>query len=158
MEKTTEKNQEEKEEIMEMLNEVMEEADRIISEEWSVEKEAENTVSIVHKWFQRDDERQQMINYAYKLGGIDFVTMIECENWNWSLTAKWDGWHALWLCQMNDRWHKVPEWYTTDWRVAVEYCYQKWSTHTKFYGPSRIIKWKKCANYVLDRFEINDAG
>lgn len=160
MEKTTEKNQSEYERVEKMINDAMEEAERLAASETETAgtaKVIENTVSIVHKWFHSDDERQEMINYAYELWGIDFVTMIECENWNWSLTAKGDGWHAHWLCQINDRWHTVPEWYTGDWKIAIDYCYEKWSTGTKFYWPSRRVKWKKCANYVLDRFIINDA-
>lgn len=159
MEKTTEKNQEE--EVKQMINEAMEEADRMASSETETagtSKVIENTVPIVHKWFQSDDVRQNMVQYAYKLGGMDFVTMIECENWNWSLTARGDSWHAHGLCQMSDLYHRdIPADYKTNWVVAVEYCYQKFSTGTKFYWPSRKIKWKKCANYVLDRFIINDA-
>lgn len=116
----------------------------------------ENTVPIVHKWFQSDDPRQKMVQYAYKLGWIDFVTMMECENWNWSLSARWDGWKAYWLCQINTRYHKLPEWYLDTWQVQVEYCYEKWSTHTVFYWPNRRIKWVKCSEYVKDRFIIND--
>lgn len=35
---------------------------------------------IIHQWFVRDDFKQDLIEYAYNLGWIDFVTMIECEN------------------------------------------------------------------------------
>lgn len=115
----------------------------------------ENTVPIVHKWFQSDDERQKMVQYAYKLGGIDFVTMIECENWNWNISAIGDSGKAFGLCQMNTNYHKLPEWYKNVWQVQVEYCYEKWSTGTKFYWPTRKIKWQTCKNYVLDRFQIN---
>ena len=116
----------------------------------------ENTVPIVHKWFQSNDERQSMVQYAYKLGGIDFVTMIECENWNWNIKAIGDWWHAFGLCQMNTNYHKLPADYKTVWQVQVEYCYEKWSTGTKFYWPSRKIKGQRCSNYVLDRFIINN--
>ena len=97
-----------------------------------------------------------MVQYAYKLWGMDFVTMIECENWNWNIKAIWDGGHAFGLCQMNTNYHKLPEWYKDIWQVQVEYCYKKWSTGTKFYWPSRKIKGQTCSNYVLDRFEINN--
>lgn len=114
-------------------------------------------VPIVHKWFSTEDIRQKYVQYAYKLWGIDFVTMMECENGNWNIKAVWDGGHAFWLCQMNTNYHKLPEWYKDTWQVQVEYCYQKWSTGTKFYWPTRIIKKQKCKDYVLDRFIINDA-
>ena len=98
-----------------------------------------------------------MVQYAYKLWGMDFVTMIECENWNWSIKAIGDGGHAFWLCQMNDLYHKdFPADYKEVWQVQVEYCYKKWSTGTKFYWPSRKIKGQTCSRYVLDRFEINN--
>ena len=118
-------------------------------------KVIENTVPIVHKWFGADDERQKMVQYAYKLWWIDFVKMIECENWNWKISAVWDGWHAFGLCQMNTNYHKLPADYKTVWQVQVEYCYQKWSTGTRFYWPTRKIKGQTCANYVTDRFIIN---
>lgn len=122
---------------------------------WTAEV-IENTVPIVHKWFGADDLRQKMVQYAYKLGWIDFVTMMECENWNWDIKAIWDWGHAFWLCQMNTNYHRLPEWYREVWQVQVEYCYEKRSTGTKFYWPSRKIKWQRCSNYVLDRFQIND--
>ena len=124
--------------------------------EWLEKITEENTVPIVHKWFSSDDERQKMVQYAYKLGWIDFVTMMECENWNWNIKAIGDGGHAFGLCQMNTRYHKLPEGYRDTWQVQVEYCYEKRSTGTKFYWPTRKIKGQTCKNYVLDRFIIND--
>lgn len=112
----------------------------------------ENTIPIVHKWFDTSDIRQKYVQYAYKLWGIDFVTMLECENGNWDIKAVWDSWKAYWLCQMNTNYHKLPEWYKDTWQIQIEYCYQKWSTWTRFYWPTRIIKWHRCSNYVLDRF------
>ena len=114
-----------------------------------------STQKITHKWFAADDLKQQMVQYAYELWGLDFVKMIECENWNWNISAIWDSWKAFWLCQINTRYHKLPEWFKENWRVQVEYCYNKWSTWTRFYWPSRKIKGTSCANYVSSRFIIN---
>lgn len=117
--------------------------------------EAENraTKKITHKWFPSDSYVQDIVNYAYQLGWMDFVYVLECENWSYRLDSKGDGGHAHWLCQMNDRYHKdIPSDYTTNWKVAVEYCYSKWKNGTAFYWPSRIIKGKKCYQYVSDRF------
>ena len=116
------------------------------------EKPTETAGSIVHKWFQTDDERQEMINYAYKLWWIDFVKMIECENWNWSISAVGDNWKAFWLCQINTNYHKLPEWYKEDWKLQIETCYDKWKNGTKFYWPSRIVKGQRCSSYVSSRF------
>ena len=110
---------------------------------------------IVHKWFSADDLRQKYVQYAYKLGGMDFVTMIECEAWSWSIHARWDNWHARGLCQLNDRWHYVSEAYKTTWQVQIEACYKKWKWGTKFYWPSRKINGQRCSSYVLNRFVIN---
>lgn len=111
-----------------------------------------STVPIVHLWFSTEDIRQKYVQYAYKLGGMDFVTMLECENGNRNLKAVGDSGKAFGLCQINTKYHKLPEWYHDIWQVQIEYCYEKRSTGTKFYGPTRKIKWQRCSNYVLNRF------
>ena len=90
-----------------------------------------------------------MVQYAYKLGGYDFVAMIECENWNRDVHARGDSGEAYWLCQMNRLYHKdIPQaYYDGVWQV-----HQKWSKGTRFYWPWRIIKGQKCYNYIRDRF------
>lgn len=96
---------------------------------------------------------QNIVNYAYKLGGMDFVYVLECENGSYRLDSVGDHGHAHWLCQMNDRYHKdIPADYTTNRVRAVEYCYSKWKGWTKFYWPSRRIKGQTCSNYVKSRF------
>lgn len=122
---------------------------------------AEATVSeekkpIKHLWYSDDSYVQEFVNYAYELWWIDFVTMIECENWRWTLDWTSDWWHSHWLCMINDRWHKIPDWFYTDYKIQIDYCYQKFIWWTKFYWPNREVKWVKCKDYVLNRFEIND--
>lgn len=96
---------------------------------------------------------QNIVNYAYKLGGMDFVYVLECENGSYRLDSVGDHGHAHWLCQMNDRYHKdIPADYTTNRVRAVEYCYSKWKQWVAFYWPSRIVKGQKCYNYVKSRF------
>ena len=107
---------------------------------------------IVHNWYSQDSIVQKIVNYAWKLWGWDFVAVLECEA-SYGLNQLWDGWHAHGICQINDRYHKdIPAEYTTNWVVAVEYCYQKRSSWTKFYWPGRMIKWVRCSEYVKDRF------
>jgi hypothetical protein len=118
------------------------------------EAEEKSKQIITHKWFAEDDEKQKYVQYAYDLWWIDLVKLIECENWNWSLWAVWDGWKAFGLCQINVNYHKLPQDYKTNWKVQVETCYEKWKWWTKFYWPSRIIKGQKCSNYVSNRFII----
>lgn len=109
---------------------------------------------IVHKWFDYNDPRQDMVWYAYKLWWIEFVALIECEDWNRDIKKKWDHGYALGLCQLNKRWHKRTEDYINRRQSQVEVCYWKWTHHTKFNGPYRKINWMYCKDYVLDRFVI----
>jgi hypothetical protein len=108
---------------------------------------------ITHKGFPADSNVQNIVRYAYKLWWYDFVAVLECENGSYDLNARGDNWHSRSLCQVNDRYHKdIPSDFTTNRVVAVEYCYQKRSTHTVFYWPNRKIKWVKCKDYVKSRF------
>lgn len=109
---------------------------------------------ITHTGYSPDDERQKMVQKAYWLGWLDFVLMIECESW-FNPNAKWDSWRSYGLCQMNSRWHKIPQDYYSSWEYQIDYCYQKRKGWTKFYGPNRKIKGQTCSNYVKNRFIIN---
>lgn len=118
--------------------------------------QAKKNWQITHLWFSEESYVQNIVNYAYKLWGMDFVLMLECENGSYRLDATSDRWRSRWLCMVNNRWHKdTPSEYTTSWVVAVEYCYQKWKGWTKFYGPQRKIKGQTCSNYVRNRFRFN---
>ena len=109
---------------------------------------------MIHEGYPSDSLVQKIVNYAYKLWGYDFVAVLECENGQYNLFARWDSGNAFWLCQMNRLYHKdIPkEYYEWVWQVQVEYCYQKWKAWTRFYWPTRIIKGQKCYDYVRDRF------
>ena len=113
-----------------------------------------STEHIQHTGYSSDDQRQLMAQKAYDLGWMEFVLMIECESW-FNPRARWDSWRAYGLCQMNNRWHNIPQQYYDDWSYQIDYCYQKWSTWTKFYGPNRKINGQTCKNYVKNRFIIN---
>ena len=110
-------------------------------------------VTIQHKWYSLDDERQLMVQKAYDLWWIEFVTMIECES-AFNPSAIGDNGRAYGLCQLNNRWHKVSEEYKNSWGIQIDTCYQKWISWTKFYGNTRKIKGQLCKDYVLDRFII----
>lgn len=117
------------------------------------------TGSIRHTWYPEDSLAQRVVSYAYELGGLDFVLVFECENGTYDMNRLGDHGHAHGLCQINDHFHKnIPAEYFTDWKFAVEYCYQKWKSGTPFYGPTTRRKstgWKMCKDYVLNRFVIN---
>ena len=159
MEKTTEKNpveylepnptEEEVEEqikVIEKVNEAIDEADKNVIQ-------LNYTGTLTHKGYPKDSIVQNIVWYAYKLGGMDFVYVLECENGIYDLKRNGDNGHAWGICQINDRFHKdIPTDYKTNWVVAVEYCYKKRKWGTPFYWPSRIIKWVRCSTYVKDRF------
>jgi hypothetical protein len=46
---------------------------------------------LFHAGFNEADYKQKLIQYAYKLGGMDFVYMLECENGNRDIHAIGDG-------------------------------------------------------------------
>ena len=145
----TEEDVEEQIRVMEMVNGAMEEAEKQVQES---NIQVNYTGTLIHKGFKEDDEKQKMVAYAYKLGGLDFVKVIECENGNWNINAVGDGWKAFGLCQINVNYHKLPDNYKTSRQVQVETCYNKWKNGTKFYWPSRIVKGVKCSSYVSNRF------
>jgi len=95
---------------------------------------------ITHLWYLSSDIRQQYVQYAYDVGWIDLVLLIECENGRRDTFAKWDSGKAIGLCQMNTIYHKLPDMYYQDWMFQVEYCTEKMNWGTKFYWPNRIIK------------------
>lgn len=95
-----------------------------------------------------------MVQKAFEVGWIDLVVLIECENGKRDPFAVWDGGDAHWLCQINKRFHKIPQEYFDDRWYQIQLCNEKLKWWTVFYWPSRQIKWMKCAEYVLDRFTI----
>ena len=113
----------------------------------------EDEPSIWHTGFSTGDSRQEIVQEAYDLWGIDFVSLIECENGNRDPKATWDYGKSHWLCMLNTRWHKEPlspSW--NDWRNQISVCFEKWKSWTKFYWPQRLIWGKKCWEAVKNRF------
>ena len=108
---------------------------------------------IQHLGFSPTDYRQEIVQEAYQLGGLDFVSLIECENGQWLTGAVGDYGKSHWLCMLNTRWHKEPlspSW--NDWRNQISVCFEKWKSGTKFYWPQRLIWGKRCWKVVKDRF------
>lgn len=115
----------------------------------------EDEPSIWHSGFLSGDCRQEIVQEAYDLWGLDFVALIECDNGNRDPKALWDYGKSHWLCMLNTRWHKEPfspSW--NDWRNQLSICYSKWKWGTKFYWPSRLIWGKRCWEVVKERFYI----
>ena len=116
----------------------------------------EDELSIWHAGFSTGDSRQEIVQEAYDLWGIDFVALIECENGNRDPKATWDYGKSHWLCMLNTRWHKEPlspSW--NDWRNQISVCFEKWKGGTKFYWPSRLIWGKRCSEVAKNRFYLS---
>lgn len=111
------------------------------------------TERIMHSGFSPDDPRQRMVAEAYDLWGLEFVSLIECENGLRNPKAVWDGGLSFWLCQLNIRRHWEPleeEWNDRTYQLSI--CYQKRKWGTKFYWPQRLIWGKRCSEVVKKRF------
>ena len=114
-----------------------------------------STGRIMHSGFSPDDPRQRMVAEAYDLWGVDFVSLIECENGLRNPKAVWDGGMSFWLCQLNIRRHGEPlEEERNDRTYQLSVCYSKRKAGTKFYWPQRKIRGKKCSEVVKERFYI----
>lgn len=121
-------------------------------------------VTIQHKWYSLDDERQLMVQKAYDLWWIELVTLIECENWSWlptkqsNVVKNWIREPSFWLCQISRKYHPEivndPRFWN-DWEWQINKCEELRKWGTKFYAPQRKINWVVCEKYVLDRFIIN---
>lgn len=114
---------------------------------------AEHQPTVLHSGFLPSDPRQEIVVEAYRLWGLDFISMIECENGSRDPTARGDWGKAYGLCQLNTRRHKeplAPE--RKDWRNQLSVCYSKRKVGTKFYGPQRKIRGKSCSEVAKKRF------
>ena len=124
--------------------------------EIQIEDQAEvspSTGRIMHSGFSPDDPRQRMVAEAYDLWGLEFVSLIECENGLRNPKAVWDGGMSFWLCQLNIRRHGEPlEEERNNWRNQLSICYSKRKWGTKFYGPQRKIRGKRCWEIAKKRF------
>ena len=112
---------------------------------------------IIHKWYSEDSIVQDYVNYAYSLWWLDFVKLIECENWQWnpSRVSKTND-HGL--CQLNYKYNKdfINSSDFNNPYKQLDYCYEKYKINPKLrYWPNRKIKWMECKDYVNNRFIIN---
>ena len=113
---------------------------------------------ILHNWYASDSVIQDYVNYAYNLWGIEFVKLIECENWKWD-PKRVSSTRDYWLCQLNYRYNKkfINSSDFADPYKQMDYCYEKYQINPNLrYWPNRKIKGQKCSDYVSDRFEISE--
>jgi len=98
-----------------------------------VQRELVKEKKLYKTWRPKDDPRQEYINETYKLWWMNKVVLNECEWYDRDPNKVWDGWHAYWLCQMNDRFHDIPDQYYTDRRFQIKYCFEKRNWGSLFY-------------------------
>lgn len=109
--------------------------------------------AIQHSGFAPDDPRQEIVAEAYGLWGLEFVTMLECENGLRDPQRVGDTGKSHWLCQLNTRRHPepfLPE--RNDRRNQLSVCFEKRKGRTKFFWPTRKINGKACHLAVQERF------
>lgn len=113
--------------------------------------------SIVHEWYAQDSVVQDYVNYAYNKWGIDFVKLIECENWRRD-PYRVSSTHDHWICQLHYSYNKdfIDSEDFHDVYKQIDYCYEKYKVNPNlWYWPSRKINWQKCTDYVSTRFTFN---
>jgi len=112
--------------------------------------------TIIHNGYATDSVIQDYVDYAYDIWGIDFVKLIECENGRRD-PDRISKTHDHWLCQLNYKYNKkfINSSEFSDPYKQLDYCYEKYKINPDLrYWPDRWIDWKKCTDYVNDRFEI----
>lgn len=94
-------------------------------------------------YFSPEDPKQDLINYAYKKGGRDFLLTLNGENGTWSWDRKSDrvwsnGYSDYGLCQLNGQYHakfifangqNIKGWWGKDFKdpyKQVDYCLEVW--------------------------------
>lgn len=111
---------------------------------------------LYHRGFAEEDIRQAYVHYAYDIGWLEFVKMIECENGNRNQN-KISKTKDYGICQLNLRYNGdfilSPNYHNIF--SQIDYCYEKWKINPKlWYGPDRKINWQKCSDYVSTRFYL----
>lgn len=113
-----------------------------------IQKEEAEEIKIYKKYFEKEDPRQDLINYAYKVGWKDFLLTLDGENWLWTANRKsniiWANWYYdFGICQLNKKYHKsfINSKEFEDPYKQVDYCFgvwqdaiKKWRLKTTFYA------------------------
>lgn len=124
---------------------------------------------ITHKLWAENDPRLTYVNYAYQKGWLDFVALLEAENWIWNIDrksmfwyyrygrmVKWH-WRPTWtyydygFCQISDFYHphitKDDRFYT-DWKWQIDKCHELYVWWIKFYWLYSI--WKTKTRFLIN--------
>lgn len=116
---------------------------------------------IVHKWL-KSDRHKPIIQHAYDIWWLDFVKMLECENWgrDINLKTKHSTETSYGFCQMNTQRHSdiIFDKRFMDWERQINKCFELWKWWTPFYWPNRNTEKTNrmyCKDYVNDRFSFH---
>lgn len=147
--------------------EEIEEEIKVIEKVNEAMDEAENraTKKIKHSGFSEDSIVQQYVQYAYEIWWMDLVTLIDCENWQRNMyrqsevVKNWKREKSFWLCQISQVHHpKIVnnDKFWNDWKWQLDRCNDLMKNWTPFYWRNRIVKGKKCSDYVKNRFILSE--
>lgn len=147
--------------------EEIEEEIKVIEKVNEAMDEAENraTKKIKHSGFSEDSIVQQYVQYAYEIWWMDLVTLIDCENWQRNMyrqsevVKNWKREKSFWLCQISQVHHpKIVnnDKFWNDWKWQLDRCKELMEWWTPFYWRNRIVKGKKCSDYVKNRFILSE--
>jgi len=135
-------------------------------------QEADNRVNkkIIHKWFAEDSPVQKYVQYAYEIGWLDLVTILDCENWyrdmyrQSDIIKNWKREESYGFCQI----HRPSQpdivdnpLFWSDWKWQLDRCKEirnrelaDW--RIRFNAEKRKINGVLCPKYVESRFILTD--
>lgn len=117
-----------------------------------VKEEKKTNEKIYKKWWAKDHEIQNLVNYAYQKGGKDFLLTLEWENglWKWDRKSAivWSNWYSDYgMCQLNWQFHakfifangvNLKDWFSKDFQnpyKQIDYC---WEVYQNAVAQNRI--------------------
>lgn len=82
----------------------------VVAKKETVAPPPKDPQKIIKKWWDKNHEIQDLVNYAYKIGGKDFLLTLEGENglWKWDRKSSivWaNGYSDYGMCQLNWQFH-----------------------------------------------------
>lgn len=129
------------------LKDIKKQKGLVIAKEIKKPVRVKKASSIVHNEWNDSDERQEWINYAYKIWWEDFVYTILAENGTMWIDRKsgivWANWYSDYgLCQINvgrhpevlwwSNWKRFKDWFYNPYK-QLDYCNKLFVWWTRFY-------------------------
>ena len=133
--------------------------DKLERTETNNSQNAKSSKKIIHSGFPIDSIVQQYVQYAYEIGWMDLVTILECENWHRDMYRQsdvveqyWRREQSYWFCQIHRPSH--PDivdnpLFRSDWKRQLDRCKEirnrelnDW--RIRFNAQTRVINWVLC--------------